>query len=174
MSMMAKVLTAAAFLGGMVAPAAGQYPYSNYPNQPYPYQGYPNQGYPNQGYNQNSIGGIIDALIGNRYAVGDRTAIRQCAIAAVNEAQRQYRPGNNNYGYNQPYQNYRNDFRVTAITDVNRRSSGLRVEGLINSGRYGYDQRYANNGDLSFRCSVDYRGYVTNVRVRPNNAWRRY
>jgi acyl-CoA thioesterase-1 len=28
-------------------------------------------------------------------------------------------------------------------------------------------------GDLTFRCNVDYRGAVTNLRVRPNTAFRR-
>ncbi|HXC74007.1 MAG TPA: hypothetical protein VN640_04930, partial [Sphingomicrobium sp.] len=40
---------------------------------------------------------------------------------------------------------------------------------------YGYqDQGYAA-GDLTFRCNVDYRGYVSNVRIgRNNSAYRRY
>ena len=65
--------------------------------------------------------------------------------------------------------------RVTAITNVERRQNGLRVSGLLDSRRryrpngqaYGYqNQGYAATGDLSFRCNVDYRGAVTNVRVR--------
>ena len=65
------------------------------------------------------------------------------------------------------------NIRVTAITDVERRSNYLRVEGLLDTGRYGYDPRYTRTGDLSFRCNVDYRGYVTGLRVRPNNTWQR-
>ena len=73
-----------------------------------------------------------------------------------------------------PNYNYGLNIRVAAITDVERRSSGLRVEGLLDTGRYGYDPRYTRSGDLTFRCTVDYRGVVTNVRVRPNTAYRRY
>ena len=36
---------------------------------------------------------------------------------------------------------------------------------------YGYQgQRYAAQGDLTFRCNVDYRGAVTSLRVRPNRT----
>ncbi len=71
--------------------------------------------------------------------------------------------------------------RVTAITNVERRQNGLRVSGLIDSRggyppqgqAYGYqNQGYAATGDLSFRCNVDYRGAVTNVRVRRANTYR--
>jgi len=38
---------------------------------------------------------------------------------------------------------------------------------------YGYQNNgYAATGDLSFRCNVDYRGAVTNVRVRRAEAYR--
>jgi len=60
--------------------------------------------------------------------------------------------------------------RVTAITEVNRRSDGLRVRGLLDSGMSGYNPNTYNRsyatGDLTFRCTVDYRGYVRDVRVR--------
>ena len=57
---------------------------------------------------------------------------------------------------------------------VERRShGGLRVRGLLDSGlRYGMynpgiiDPRYSGSGDLTFRCNMDYRGYVTDVRVK--------
>ena len=40
---------------------------------------------------------------------------------------------------------------------------------------YGYaDPRYAPTGDLSFRCTVDYRGYVSNLRVERNGTYRPY
>ena len=32
------------------------------------------------------------------------------------------------------------------------------------------DPRYAAQGDLTFRCNVDYRGAVTNVRIRRNQS----
>ena len=182
-------------------PAAAQ---STYPYQSYPMQ----QTYP--GYQQggtNVVGQIIDQLLGNRYNVNDRTQVSRCASAALAQAETQYRGGYNRYGqqpyghnsaygangYNSAYgtNGYANPYaqmRVTAITDVQRRSSnGLRVKGLISSGTYagaygnqgygqqGYgDPRYAQTADLSFRCNVDYRGAVTGVRIsRYNAAYRR-
>jgi hypothetical protein len=196
-------LAAAAAVGGIAAPLAAQSPYQypqTYPPQyqqqyPQPYPGQPGYGYNNQG----TVGSIINQLLGNRYNVTDRTAVSQCATAAMAEASNQYRPnGYNGYGqggygqqgYPQQYgNNYANMMRVTAITDVHRRSNGLRVSGLLSSGYGGYgqqgygqggygqqgyaDPRYASRGDLSFRCNVDYRGAVTNVRIRRNDtAWR--
>lgn len=165
-------------------PYPGQ-PGYNYPQQTYPGQAYPQTGYgyPQQGYGypqqQGGIAGIIGQLLGNRYQVNDRTAITQCASAASAQAARQYRPRyanqyGNQYGYNQYPAGYS---RVTAITNVERRgNSGLRVTGLIDTGMngynqqppygnaYGYNQQYAQ-GDLSFRCNVNYRGQVTNIRL---------
>jgi hypothetical protein len=39
-------------------------------------------------------------------------------------------------------------------------------------GQYGYQNRAT--GDVSFRCNVDYRGAVTNVRIGRNGEYRRY
>ena len=209
MTMFTKLLTAAAVIGGVAAPAVAQTPYP-YPQQPYPQPapgqpgyGYypPQQGYGQQGYgygyqDQNGLGAIIGQLLGNRYSVSDRTAVQQCASAAMAQAHAQYRPQsgygqpygnaygyNDNRGYGQGYnQGYGMNMRVTAITSVERRRSGLRVSGLIDSRggsyppygqAYGYqNQGYAATGDLSFRCNVDYRGAVTNVRVRRANTYR--
>ena len=198
-------LAAAAAVGGVSAPLTAQssYPYQNFPVQqpvPQPYPGQPgygyNQGYAygqqgyaygQQGYAQNPVQQIIDQLLGNRYNVSDRTAISQCAGAAVTQAQAQYGGYNSRYGqsYGQPYgalaYGYANSMRVTAITDVQRRNSGLRVKGLMSSGyagnygnQYGYNQgRNYAAGDLTFRCNVDYRGAVTNVRISRNGENRR-
>jgi hypothetical protein len=180
---MFKFLAAAAAVGGVAAPLAAQSPYP-YPYQqtPQPYPGQPGYGY-QQGYsNQGGIGAIINQLLGgnaNRYNVNDRTAISQCANAAMVRAQSQYRGynGNQGYGYGQGYA--APAMRVTAITSVERRNNGLRVRGQMSSGyggqyggQYGYqDQRYAQ-GDLSFRCNVDYRGYVSSVRINRNDGYR--
>ena len=70
--------------------------------------------------------------------------------------------------------------RVLSVTQANPRANGtVRVRGLASSGRYasnnygaygvgaygalGYG--YQNAADLSFRCDVDYRGYVRNVDI---------
>lgn len=174
----------------LAAPAMAQspYPYS-YPQQPYAYpqQAYP-QGYayPQQG--QNVIGQVINQLLGNRYASNDRLAVERCATAAVSQASARYRPthygayGQQGYGYGQQGYGYHPAMamRVTAVTEVRRQRNGLRVSGLLDSRGgyppYGQAYGYQNqaNGDLSFRCNVDYRGAVTNVRIRANRtAYRR-
>jgi len=173
------LLAAAAFAGGLAGPASAQYPYPYpqpqpypYPQQTYPYpQQYPQQAYPYQGYpqNQSVVGQIIDQLIGNRYNVTDRQAIHACGYSAMQRAQAQFGGYANPYGGQQPYQGYNqyNQYpgymRVVAITEVSRRSGGLRVRGLIDSGLYRNRMRAA--GDLTFRCNVNYNGYVTSIRV---------
>lgn len=52
--------------------------------------------------------------------------------------------------------------RVLSVTRVTPNQSGVRVRGLASSGRYGYGY---NAADLSFRCDVDYRGYVRDVDI---------
>lgn len=206
-----KFLGVAAAIGALAAPVAAQTPYPEQYPQTYPQQypqtypqqypqqypqAYPQQypqtyppgyGYPNQNYGTNVVQQVIDQLLGSRYNETDRSAVSRCASAALAEAQRQY-PYGAYGGYAQPYAYGQGTYpaarlRVTAITDVQRRSSGLRVRGLIDSGGYGsaYDsssgsQPYGDtrSGDLTFRCDVDYRGYVRNVRIGRNDAYRRY
>ena len=178
-----KLLIATATLGTILglraAPAAAQY-YPQYPQypQPYPQQAYP-YGY-NQPYTGNPVVDTIDQLLGNRYSVNDRQAVRQCANAARNQALGQYGTYGRGYGgYGNRYNNqaWASSLRVTAITSVERRTFGLRVNGMLGSGaypnqygqyggQYGYQNNYAV-GELSFRCNVDYRGVVTDIRVRP-------
>ncbi len=169
-------LAATAMLGAMCAPAAAQNPYPYGYQQQYQ-QTYPQQGYPGNGYNQgygynqntgNRVTDIVDSLLGNRYNVTDRQAVRQCANAAMAQAGQQY----GGYGYN------RGGMRVTSITDVQRRNNGLRVSGTMSSasgyrapygnaygGQYGYQNRNYAGGAMSFRCNVAYNGAVTNIRV---------
>jgi hypothetical protein len=201
MTMFKNVLTAAAVIGGLAAPAAAQYQYQApvpqpapgqpgygyYPPQPGYQQGYGQPGYgygqPGYGYGQQGdLGTIIGQLLGNRYNVSDRTAIQQCASAAMARASSQHRPQpyGNAYGYNNN-RGYNGMMRVTAITNVERRNNGLRVSGLLDSRSgypphgqaYGYQNNgYAATGDLRFRCNVDYRGAVTNVRINRANTYR--
>jgi hypothetical protein len=209
--MFSKLFIATAVIGGLAAPAVAQTPYPYPQQQPYPqpapgqpgYGYYPPQpGYGQPGYGQPGYGNqqgyampvdqMLNQLLGNRYNVTDRTAIHQCASAAMNQASAQYRPQNgygqppygNAYGYNNNrgyQQGYNGMMRVTAITNVERRNSGLRVSGLLdshsayppNGQAYGYqDNGYAATGDLTFRCNVDYRGAVTNVRINRANTYR--
>jgi hypothetical protein len=70
--------------------------------------------------------------------------------------------------------------RVLSVTQVAPRNNGtIRVRGLASSGRYAYNgygpygvgaygalgYNYAGAADLSFRCDVDFRGYVRNVDI---------
>jgi hypothetical protein len=188
MSISAKLMAAVA-AACIAAPTGAQYnPYPNqpgydypaypgqqypqqYPGQPYPGQTYPGQPYPGQqypyGYN-GAIGSMIDQLVGNRYNGRDRQAIDRCASAALLRATNRY-PN----GYAQTYPGYNRLFRVTAITDVQRRSSGLRVRGMLGGGmRYGYGRDRYGSADVSFRCDVDYAGYVRDVRL--GDGYRSY
>jgi hypothetical protein len=206
MTNFAKLVLAGAAIGGLAAPAAAQYQYpyqqtnpqqyqqgygyqQTYPQQyqqgygyqqtyPQQYQGYGYQ----QGYN-NPVGQIIDQLLGNRYNVTDRQAVSRCASAVITQARSQYgaygnghNNGYGNNGYNRGYAN----LRVTAITDVQRRTNGLRVRGTLGSGYGGYSgygqSAYQNRGyagrDLTFRCNVDYRGAVTGIRIGRGDGYR--
>jgi hypothetical protein len=66
--------------------------------------------------------------------------------------------------------------RVLSVTQVNPRSNTVRVRGLASSGRmaynpYGYGyygavgSQYAAGADLSFKCDVDYRGYIRDIDI---------
>src|SRR6476469_2126858 len=109
----AKLLAAAAATGIVAMPAVAQYYPQQYPQtypQQYPEQQYPQQQYPQQypqqqtypgygqpyGYGQNPVTDVIDQLLGNRYSVTDRQAVRQCARAAAAQAQNRY--GGTAYG----------------------------------------------------------------------------
>jgi len=193
MTVLVKILTGAAGLAmvaGVAAPAAAQ--------------GYP---YGNQGYGQSGVGQVINQILGGgaygQYGQGnDRVAVDQCARAAQARVSRTayngYNQGYGNQGYNQGYANngYNAQARVVGITSVERKSNGLKVSGVMASGRVagaygnqGYNQGYGNQGynpgygnqgyngqvaDLRFSCRVDYRGYVSNIDIKRNNqAYRR-
>jgi hypothetical protein len=68
--------------------------------------------------------------------------------------------------------------RVVAVTSTTPTRSGMRIRGLASSGRMAYNGygpygvgAYGalgygyNAADLSFRCDVDYRGYVRDVDI---------
>lgn len=109
------------------------------------------------------INNIVDGLIGNRYNVSERDAVRRCGWAAVDKAERDYR----RYSSGRPkaYPGYRGYVRVIAITDVQRRQSGVRVRGILDTARNGY--RGGGRGDVNFRCDTDRRGRVQTVRLEP-------
>lgn len=211
------LLAAVAAIAGASSPAAAQ-TYSPYPQaqpQPYPQPGYD---YGQQGYSQyptaqypsapSPIAQIIDSLLGNRYqATGDRAGVSRCASAALAQATARY--GVNGYAGSEGYAGYSGAYRpgapgvpgypgiatsmrISAITDVQRRSSGMRVKGLIDSGvnyrggyggqayegvgygGQGYATRHPTHNDLSFRCNLDNRGIVTSMHVDRNTTTYRH
>ena len=118
-------------------------------------QYYPN--YPSYGYGY-----------GSPYAGGvdNQAAVNQCAAAAQGRLGGGYGGyGYNGYGYG--------GGRVLGISRVEPRPNGLVVRGVATSGR---NAAYAYGGqspvDLTWRCSVDYRGFVTGLRFEP--AQRNY
>ena len=71
MKILAHIVVAAALAGGIAAPASAQVEAN--------------------AHAQGVIGDIIDGLIGNRYAVSDRQAIRRCGGRRYDKAERQFR-----------------------------------------------------------------------------------
>ena len=142
------------------APAAAQYGYSN----PYGYSH--SYGYANPGYSQYGYG-----------AVDTNMAAQQCTAAVQNRL------------YNRSSiggiigallgANTMSNSRVLGVTQVSPNGSYTRVRGLASSGRYAYNNYspygvgaygalgygYNQAADLSFKCDVDYRGYVRNVDI---------
>jgi hypothetical protein len=142
------------------APAAAQYaPYNPYYAQQYGYsQPYGYNAYGYGGVNTNVAAQQCSAAVQNRLM--NRTSIGSILGAAL---------GVNTSG------------RVLSVSQVTPRNNGtVRVRGYASSGRYasnGYGPYgvgaygaagygYANQADLSFRCDVDYRGYVRSVDIR--------
>ena len=171
-----KLLTAGvgiAALAGAAAPAAAQY--------------YPGYGYGGGG---NVVGQVLNQVLGgNRYNYGNNSqyAVQRCAAAVEQRINRGY--GNNGYGYGNPYgygsrYGYNNGYgqgygRVLGVTSVERRSNGLRVRGVATAnayaagygggyGGYGYQQP---QGELRFKCNVDYRGYIRDIDLTRNNYY---
>ena len=65
---------------------------------------------------------------------------------------------------------------ISDSDDSSRRVERVQELLLRANGQQGYQGQYQNQayGDLKFRCTVDYRGYVSDVRVERNEQYRRY
>lgn len=101
-------------------------------------------------------------------------ATQRCAAAVQNRLSTRGRTGiiGQLFGIN----NY-NSGRVLSVTQVNPRRNNIVVRGVASSGRMAYNpygvgaygmlgSNYAQAAaDLSFRCNVDYRGYVRDVDI---------
>jgi hypothetical protein len=146
---MMKLLAGGAGLAALAAaaPASAQYPY-----------GY-NYGYNNYGYNY------------GYGAVNTQTAASQCTAAVQN---RLYTRTGLTGIIGQLLGVSGTSARVLSITRVTPNRNSIRVRGLATSGRYAYNPYgagyYGALGagyvpDLSFKCDVDYRGYVRDIDI---------
>lgn len=100
-------------------------------------------------------------------------AVQQCAAAVQNRLSTRGSTGiiGQLFGIN----SY-NNARVLSVTQVNPRRNSVLVRGVASSGRMAYNpygvgaygmlgSNYGQAADLSFRCSVDYRGFVRDVDI---------
>ena len=161
MTVFTKFLAGAAGVAALAtaAPAAAQY-YGYQPGyaSPYGYSGY-NNGYGYNGYGYNAgatnmatqqCASAVQARLNNRVSMGGILgAVLGARVASTG--------------------------RVLSVTRVTPTRIGVSVRGLATTGRYaGYNPYgygaygatgYSYQPDLSFRCSVDYRGYVRDVDI---------
>ena len=136
------------------APATAQYyGYSN----PYAYSQYGYNGYAYGGVNSNVAAQQCTAAVQNR--LYNRTSLGSILGSLVGVPT--------------------NSGRVVAVTSTTPTRSGMRIRGIASSGRYannGYSPygygaygalgyNYAASADLSFKCDVDYRGYIRDVDI---------
>lgn len=187
MKAVTKILAGGAGLAALAsaAPAAAQY--------------YPGYGYQNQNVLGQVLGQILGGNQ-YAYRQNDRVLIDRCAAAVQQRINQRYGAQyGTTYGYGSPYGGYGNQYgygnaygqvRVLGVTRVDRRSSVLRVRGTAtadaNAG-YGYGSPYGGNpyggspyggygyaqpaGELSFKCDIDYRGYVRDIDISRNSAY---
>ena len=161
MMYMRKLLAGGAGLAALAAasPAAAQWGYTN----PYPYSNgyayantYANPyGYSRYGYN----------------AASTNVAAQQCTAAVQSRLYNRNTIG----GIIGAVLGANTTGRVVSVTRVTPNRSTVRVRGLASSGRYaGYSPYgvgaygalgYGYQPDLSFKCDVDYRGYVRDVDI---------
>ena len=154
-----KILAGGAAIAAVAsaAPAAAQY--------------YPGYGYPGYGYGSgNVIGQVLNDVLGNgygNYGANSQVAVNQCAAAV----QQRLSGGYNGYGYNNYA--YNNGARVLGISRVEPRNNGeMMVRGVANSGRYAYGYNGQGQVDLTWKCKVDYRGFIRDIDI--NRAQSNY
>jgi hypothetical protein len=149
-----------------IAQANAQFPGNRY-GQGY---GYQNQGYQDRDDDDRNDQVVDDRSEEERYRDRGYNRQRMMRVTAITEVQRR-----------------QNGLRISGLLDSR---GGWQRYGQPYGQAYGYqgqgqpygyqgqgyqgqgyqDPRYAAQGDLTFHCNVDYRGAVTNVRVRRNQA----
>jgi hypothetical protein len=161
--MLTKLLAGAAGAAALATavPAAAQYPYgynpSGYNN------GYNSYGYNSYGYNSYSPYGA--------YGMNTQAAAQQCTAAVQN---RLYTRTGLSSIITSLFGLSGTSARVLSVTRVTPNNGYVRVRGLATSGRATYNPYgsgyYGALGagyaaDLSFKCDVDYRGYVRDIDI---------
>jgi hypothetical protein len=98
------------------------------------------------------------------YGMNTQAAVDRCQAAVQNRLA--YRTNYNGYG------GYYSSGRVLNVTSVDPNRYSVRVRGLATSGRmnYGAGNLFGLLGsnyraDLSFGCTVDYRGRITDIDI---------
>src|SRR5687768_5989609 len=157
------------------------------------------QYYPGYGYGQqNVLGQVLKQVLGGGYGgygINPQVAVQRCAAAVEQRINQRYRTAYNPYGGG--YSGYggyggynayaQGGGRVLGVTSVERRSNNrLRVRGVATAnamatgyspyggygqGGYGGYGGYApqQTGELSFKCNIDQRGYITDIDLDRNN-----
>jgi hypothetical protein len=96
------------------------------------------------------------------YGVSSQAAVDRCTSAVQNRLS--YNSGYRNYGYG----------RVVSVTSVNPNRNSVRVRGIASSGRMAYNPYGVGffgllgsnyRADLSFACTVDYRGRIRDIDI---------
>jgi hypothetical protein len=155
MRMLTKFLGGAAGFAALAAAAPSAAQYYGYQYNPY-------------SYNQRSYGYVP-------YAMNSSAAAQQCSAAVQNRLYNRTSIG----GILGAFLGANTQGRVLSITQATPTRTGMRIRGLASSGRMasngygpygvgaygGLGYGYANQADLSFRCDVDYRGFVRNVDI---------
>lgn len=114
------------------------------------------QYYPGYGNGYGSPYGAVGAY---GYGANNQVAINQCTAVV----QQRLRGG---YGY--AYNGYRAaGGRVLGVTRIEPRGNGMLIRGLASSGQYGaYGYGAQAPVDLTWRCQVDFRGFVSGVSIQ--------
>lgn len=155
----------------------GRYPYGNY--------GY-NQGYMNERAAIDQCARVVEGEINRRYnASYGRYDDRYNRYGTYDRRYDDRGYGDRGYGERVP-DRYRTDpyvrqygahggqARVAGITDVDRKSYGLKIEGVALSGRYVADyNRYGRSGygygqrpDIKWECEIDRAGYIRDIEIK--------
>lgn len=148
MRMIKTFLIGGAGLAALAAasPSAAQYYPYGYSQNPYAY-----------GYSANPY---AYGYSSNPYAMNTSTATSRCTAAVQS---RLYSRNGLAGILGSLIGSYGTQGRVLSVTRVTPNRSYVRVRGLASSGRMAYG--YGAYPDLSFKCDVDYRGYVRDIDI---------